>query len=344
MTDQDTYQPQSTAAPAPLPPTTLPNEEYYRRSNPSRTQRRRKLGGVLVLIGSIWLVIQLVSGSLSHESTKNVTLIDQTLNGDRIEIDVGTANVEIQVWDQADIHVAAFQSGDDASAKESIEVQQDGSTVIIRHPPSFNLMFWEEADEISYLISVPSDTQANVHTINGTISIEGLENQLTIDTINGQVALRDIAGQLMVQTVNGEVSLTTGQLQQATITTINGDIQLDEVDGPLTLSSISGNISIKDAENSSFNVSLTSGNFDYEGQLADQSSNTAETISGDIAVELPDENNVRLNASTLTGELNNQFELRDLQQSGRSISGVMGTGSTTIKLESTSGNVSIRTD
>ena len=62
---------------------------------------------------------------------------------------------------------------------------------------------------------------------------------------------------------------------------------------------------------------------------------------GEGNLRLPDTSGFRLDASTVSGDLSSEFELRDGQQARRSLSGVAGDGSATLTIGTTSGDISI---
>jgi DUF4097 and DUF4098 domain-containing protein YvlB len=65
------------------------------------------------------------------------------------------------------------------------------------------------------------------------------------------------------------------------------------------------------------------------------------TISGDVNLQLPEASGFRLDASTVSGDISNEFELREGEQSRRSLSGVAGDGSATLTIGTTSGDINI---
>src|SRR5262245_21113743 len=107
MNEQETYNPeldeQPATAPPPsavpaasAPPARLPDEPYYRQPPPTRP-RNRGLGIAMVVVGLIWLMSIALDGSI-FGGGHSVKLLDQTLPGSRIEMNVGSGDVEIRPW------------------------------------------------------------------------------------------------------------------------------------------------------------------------------------------------------------------------------------------------------
>jgi DUF4097 and DUF4098 domain-containing protein YvlB len=65
------------------------------------------------------------------------------------------------------------------------------------------------------------------------------------------------------------------------------------------------------------------------------------SISGDVRLRLPEASGFRLDASTVSGDISNEFELRESQQARCSLSGIAGDGSATLTIGTTSGDIQI---
>jgi DUF4097 and DUF4098 domain-containing protein YvlB len=65
------------------------------------------------------------------------------------------------------------------------------------------------------------------------------------------------------------------------------------------------------------------------------------SISGDVNLRLPETSGFRLDASTVSGDLSSEFDLRDGQTARRSLSGIAGDGSATLTVSTTSGDIAI---
>src|SRR5438128_1820666 len=113
MTDHETYKQSHDAIPDPatIPPSRPPDEKYYRHPVPKRS-RRATLGAALLLVGLLWLSFELFShGAIFGGAPGSATLIDKTLSGTRLQMDVGSADVDVQPWSGQGIRVEAIQRG-----------------------------------------------------------------------------------------------------------------------------------------------------------------------------------------------------------------------------------------
>jgi DUF4097 and DUF4098 domain-containing protein YvlB len=362
MTDQETYDrtldapsPASGAAPPAMP---LPNEPYYQRPpEPRHAPRAKGLGIALVVVGLLLLSFQLFGRGVGFGSSGSITLVDQDYQGNRIELSAAASDVEIRPGSGSRIHVEAIQRGG-SQGDYQIDIVPSGDTLrVTESSHSFFCFFCSRS--VRYRISVPSSAQADIHTASGEIDVEGLSGAvslasvsgdvragdltggLTVSTTSGEVQLNDIAGKLDVGTISGDVKLENGKIDGASVSTTSGGVELDGVAGALKLTSVSGDIHVREARDGQLDFSTTSGEIEYQGSLARASTNKLDSISGDVNLRLPDANGFRLDASTVSGDLTSEFELRDAQTGRRSLSGVAGDGSATLTVDTTSGDISI---
>jgi Putative adhesin len=362
MTDQETYDRTLDAdgAPSapPRPAVPLPNEPYYQRPPELRRAPRAKgLGVALVLVGLLLLAFQLFGRGSAFGGSSSITLVDQDYQGNRIELSAAASDVEIRPGAGNRIHVEAIQRGG-SRGDYQVDVVPSGNTVRVTETSrSFFCFFCSRG--VRYQISVPSGAQADIRTASGEIDVEGLSGAvslasvsgdvragdlaggLAVSTTSGDVRLNNIAGKLNVGSISGDITLGEGKIEDATVNTTSGEIELDGVAGALKLTSVSGDIGVREARDGRLDFSTTSGEIEYDGSLARGSANNLNTISGDVRLRLPDTSGFRLDASTVSGDVSGDFELRDGQQSRRSLSGVAGDGSATLTIGTTSGDIGV---
>ena len=281
----------------------------------------------LVLVGLLLLAFQLFGREVGFGGTGSITLVDQDYQGNRIELSAAASDVEIRPGSGSRIHVEAIQRGG-SQGDYKVDVVPSGDTVRVTETSS-NFFWFFGSRSVRYRITVPSDAQADIHTASGEIDVEGLSGAvslasvsgdvragdltggLTVGTTSGEVQLNDIAGKLDVESISGDVKLENGKIDGATVSTTSGEVQLDGVAGALKLTSVSGDIHVREARDGRLDLSTTSGEIEYEGSLASTSANTLNSISGDVNLRLPEESGFRLDASTVSGDLSSEFELRD---------------------------------
>ncbi len=370
LPDEDYYRNNERSI-APPPSPTLPDEAYYH--NNERSNARHRWGVILLVIGVIWLVFQLSSqgiGGLGFVE-RSVPIEARSLQGRTLEI-VGI-NDEIQLLrgQGSDIVVEGERHGfgwNAAAAEQSaraldITIEQNGNTVRVevkRQPTMLRL----GNQPYAYLrISVPNDTQLDVQSTNGAIIIDDIqargklssingsieanntEGDLELHSTNGAIRLAEHRGSLTLESINGSISVEEGAgVEHVAASTVNGSISLEEVGGRLELQSISGDIDIHDVRDAQLDIESTSGDITMTGSLAENRQQSITSVSGAVHLRLPSESNLRLALQTLSGDLETDFEIRDAIRARRSLSGVTGTGSTNLTINTTSGDIEIERD
>jgi hypothetical protein len=341
-----------------MPAPHLPDEEFYRqRERPRPVGGRLGLGLVLVVVGLVLLAFQL-SGRGFALGGGTIDLVDQTLPGSRIELTAAASDVAVRIWDGPGIRVEAIQTGG-SRGDYQVDVSTSGDTV--RVSESGRGPFWCLfcVRGLRYEISVPAGAQAAINTASGDIDAEDVDGAVTlgttsgdvradnlaggahVETSSGEVRLNDVAGPLSVTTISGDVRLEDGAVDGATVKTTSGEIDMEGVAGELRVNTVSGDIKVADARDAVLTFGTTSGEITFDGALARAGANGVSSISGDIRLRLPDDADFRLDASTVSGDINNEFELQGAETGLRSLSGTAGDGGSTLNVSTTSGEIAI---
>lgn len=355
MTDQETYDRTLDGPPLGAP---LPNEPYYQQPPKPRPARRATgLGIALVVVGLLLLAFQVLGGGFAVGGAGSITLIDQDYQGNRIELSAAASDVEIRPGGGSGIHIEAIQRGG-SRGDYQIDVTPSGDTVRVAETSSSLFCFFCSRS-VSYRISVPAGAQADIHTASGEIDVQGLSGAvalgsvsgdvraadltggLTVSTTSGEVQLRDVAGKLDIGSISGDIKLESGKVDGAAVNTTSGEVELDGVAGALKVTSVSGDIKVREAHDGQLELSTTSGEIEYQGDLARASANTVNSISGDVRLRLPETSGFRLDASTVSGDISSEFELREGEQARWSLSGVAGDGAATLTIGTTSGDIKV---
>jgi DUF4097 and DUF4098 domain-containing protein YvlB len=354
MTEQETYD-RTLDAPMTEEPLTLPNEEYYRQPAPRQVGGAARLGTLLVLIGLIWLAVELIGYGFG--SGQSSARIPAPLPNNHIQLYLGSGDVEIVPGDGSEVIIEATQYGlwlgDPLVVSESAETVQ----VTNESRPRFGLCIGRCG--VYYHVTLPRNADVTAMMSSGDVDLTGAEGAISIETSSGDVEAHDIAngltvrsssgdvtldhvgGQLDVQTSSGDVQLEEGQVDNAIVQTNSGDVKLEGVAGSLTLHSNSGDITVREAQDGLLDIQNSSGDVDYSGSLASDGSFSVTASSGDVTLHLPETSDFTLEASTSSGDLRNDFQLRGEQQEGNTRAGTVGAGGPLLQVSTSSGDITI---
>lgn len=314
------------SAPDDSPPSShLPEEAYYQRRNGALI-----VGLTLLTLGLAWLLVRFAGDLLSPDSR---TPVDQTVGGQRIEIDAGSADVTIIRWDRPEFRVQAQQVGW-SMGDFNVTVRADGDTVRVSHQSRC----WLFCGGLRYEIAAPAAAEVRVTTVSGDVQIEAINGDVTINTTSGDVRLDGIGGSLAVNTISGKVTLRDGRAAGARVGTTSGDVELSGVNGSLAVTTISGSIRVRDVVGSPIRLQTTSGKINADGALSGDLDITS--ISGDVRIKLPSQTGYRLFIRTMSGDIEAPgIHKKDAPREWRT---TIGDGAYALNIATTSGDVRIK--
>lgn len=355
--------------PQPPRPTALPDEAYYQRGD-----QARRWGGLLVLFGVIWLVFSLTTRGLPFDLGFGFVEATQTAPVQRYtaqQVVISGTSDEVYLSrttaDQIEVEVVTRGFGWQPSAAEAsrerlevrVEVQDDTLQIEVRRPPSIGVVLGR-APYAELYIALPANVAVQTTLVSGSITGEELANSLDLRTISGDMRLNASSGPVILTTTSGEMTVhdhsgsveiesVSGDLElrhtdtptTLRIETVSGDAELEQVRGAVEFRSISGDLELKASGPTSLQLETTSGDLDSELMLAPNSTNQIRSISGDVQVALRDPNNLSLTLNSSSGDLEIDLASRERTDERRSVQLTLGTGSTSLEISTTSGDIRV---
>ncbi|MEE8573138.1 MAG: DUF4097 family beta strand repeat-containing protein [Gemmatimonadota bacterium] len=160
--------------------------------------------------------------------------------------------ISVEAWDRgemqvrAKVHAWADSDGRARELVDRIEVKAGGS--ISADGPGTDD---DEGWSVSYRIMIPRDTDLDLASTNGGITIEGVRGELRFQTTNGGIHLEDIGGDVEGKTTNGGVHIVlTGDRWDGKgmeVRTTNGGVKMSIPSGysaHLETGTVNGGINI----------------------------------------------------------------------------------------------------
>ncbi len=140
---------------------------------------------------------------------------------------------------------------------------------------------WTESDvRVQYSIQMPALANLAAKTVNGAVSVRGLQADVEANTVNGDVTV-ETTGRASAKTVNGKVEARIGKLDQdSTFSTVNGRIV----------------VSIGNAVNADVDLATVNGKIETDFPITIQGKMSARKLQGRIGSGGP-----RLSLSTVNG-------------------------------------------
>jgi len=79
------------------------------------------------------------------------------------------------------------------------------------------------------VISVPADTSLDLHTMSGSITVEGVNGEIAVDSMNGKVTLTSVSGNVLAHSMNGSLNVSMDRVDPVkplSFSTMNGTIDV----------------------------------------------------------------------------------------------------------------------
>jgi len=240
-------------------------------------------------------------------------------------------DIIVYSWDKEEVKMVATKSisswgiGDPEEFLDKIDIEIVSQPKNLRIHTRYPTFSWIRNARVDYQLWIPEATSVRLESISGSIQIGDHLNQVYTKTVSGNIKLRNIRGNIEVKTTSGKVSGHE----------INGDIKA---------SSVSGDLAFLDSQGGLSYLHTTSGKIRAELKIIDKDASgmSLSTVSGDITLYLPEDASFDLDISTVSGEINSGFKVLIDSVSKRKLQGEVGTGGITIKLKTTSGDISLR--
>ncbi|MFJ7770702.1 DUF4097 family beta strand repeat-containing protein [Streptomyces sp. NPDC097107] len=181
---------------------------------------------------------------------------------------------------------------------------------------------WRRSAVVS--LAVPTGTRVEVGVVSAAAVVSGLDGRAEVKGVSGDTTLVGLAGPVRADTVSGnvEAQALTGDLR---FNSVSGDLTVVEAGSSVRADSVSGSMIVDlDTAGGPTDISLTS-------------------VSGEIAIRLPQPADAEVEANTASGTVSSAFE--DLRMGGqwgaKRITGRLGAGNGRLKATTVSGSIAL---
>ena len=160
---------------------------------------------------------------ITIKSGRDVVRVDGAANG----------GISVEGWDRDEIQIQArvnvwTRDGEDDAVEitSKIQIDTDG-TIHATGPKQRNREGWS----VSYRIMVPKESNLDLETNNGGISVTDVEGEIEAEAMNGGMSLTRLAGDVKAHTTNGGLDVELGgerwKGDGLDATTTNGGVTLE---------------------------------------------------------------------------------------------------------------------
>lgn len=187
--------------------------------------------------------------------------------------------------------------------------------------------------------------EVEAESVSGDIDCTGNAAKLQAKSVSGGVKLAGALGKAKLDTFSGSAEIT-GTVSEVEVQTISGRIKVDRALTNASLSSVSGELDLTGEQLKDAELETTGGNIEYKGALADKAAMRIESASGSVRLTVPESIAAQFDASTLSGNLHDDFGAEPEQAHAfspeRTLHFTQGNGAGSVRIKTLSGSVEIR--
>ncbi|HWL35331.1 MAG TPA: DUF4097 family beta strand repeat-containing protein [Frankiaceae bacterium] len=224
----------------------------------------------------------------------------------QVSVENSAGEVRVTTTDavRAEVEVTAMRNDDPSrEAAEETRVEYRDGRLDVAVPRNKGTFFGREP-RVRVDVRVPHDSSLAFTTASADVRGEGRFAEVRGKTASGDVSLGD-AGTVRIESASGDLRVDElrgdGGLKSA-----SGDIKLGHVAGTLDASVVSGDLRVATIDNGA-HVQAVSGDIDLTAVA--QGDVEVRSVSGDVSVGVRQGARVRVDVSTVSGDLESEVEL-----------------------------------
>jgi DUF4097 and DUF4098 domain-containing protein YvlB len=203
--------------------------------------------------------------------------------------------------------------------------------------------------EVEFNVKVPADTTVDLRTASGDVRVTNVKGEVRVQSVNGNLALEGTTRLAAVKTVSGGITITNGGADaQLSLSTINGDLLVQTLNArALDVNTINGDVRINGWSGDRAHIRTLDGDLDLQTSLVKGGRYEIESHSGDVNLSLPEQPGFELEANTFSGRIRIDFPvksegpIRDTERGPRSVRGTYGDGSSSLRLQTFNGDLTV---
>lgn len=253
-----------------------------------------------------------------------------------ISIENVAGKIEVEGWDQNKARLTG-RLGDSVDELE-IEATDSRLKINVSNRRSRNV------DSTDLLLMVPRGASVNATGVSADINISGLSNEkLTANSVSGDVTVDIESARVSIESVSGDVEFR-GQTERISAESVSGDIDLSGISGEISATTVSGDMDLQAGLIENGKLETVSGDLTFTGELKGNARLTAESMSGDVEIYLPAAQSGLFKAESFSGRIRSDFGKVDQSKygPGSHLKYTAGDGGAEIRVESFSGNISLK--
>jgi DUF4097 and DUF4098 domain-containing protein YvlB len=271
--------------------------------------------------------------------------VDRTMDASpdgHVDITNISGSVEVNGWSRDEVEV----TGTLGKNVEELVFERNGDKIIIKVKVPRRK---SRGIETELSVSVPEQSSIDVGAVSADIDVADVRGEQRLHTVSGDVETESTGGDVTAESVSGDVEVSGNRIDGEThASTVSGDVTLFRMAGSVSTETVSGDIVIDEGSFSRVDFSAVNGELVFQSELRKDGRLAAETVNGDVDIELVGDVSARIDVSTFNGRIRNCFGPEPKRTSkyapGWNLSFTEGDGKGRIDISTMNGGVSLCRD
>jgi hypothetical protein len=210
----------------------------------------------------------------------------------------------------------------------ALTVTLEGDTLTISHEKLTwgGLLDWVGNHKASAVVSVSVPDACPVEL--GVVSADAVVSGITADT-----KVKSVSGNVTLDGLDADISAQT----------VSGDLETRRVQGKLRFTTVSGDLTVVDGSSSQVKAETVSGDVTLDLDVSPGARIDLNSVSGDVTLRLPDSAGLQVEAKTMSGSLDSAFDgvVRDGKPGRSTMRGSVGSGEGFLQAKTVSGDITL---
>lgn len=217
--------------------------------------------------------------------------------------------VEVETADTAETTVRLEALRDDEVTRSAIEgarVEARGAEVAVEIARG-GWGFLGRSPAVGIRLVCPAGSSLDCTTASADVLVRGEIAGAAVKTASGDIGVDRATGDVSLESASGGVRVGAAE-GSARCKTVSGDVALETLGGEGTLSTVSGDVELGAAAGS---LAVTTVSGDQRIRSIRAGEIRLESVSGDVEVGVAAGTRVRIDASSTSGEVGSELDVRD---------------------------------
>jgi len=255
-----------------------------------------------------------------------------------ISIENIAGEIVIRGWDRNEAHLTG-ELGDSVDELE-IEASHSSLQITVMNRNERNI------DSTDLKLMVPHWANIDASAVSADIDVSGLNNdKLSASSVSGDVEVDASSQRVSIESVSGDVEFN-GDTNRISAESVSGDLNLSGISGEITATTVSGDMELQAGSIEGAKLETVSGDITAAGKLSGNARLSAESMSGDVSIFLPSDQDGLFKAQSFSGRIHTDFGSVDHAKHGPGshLKHHVGSGGAEVRVESFSGNIKLKKD